>query len=145
MAYWAWNQSLSVGLDVIDGQHRRIVDYINELDVARHENDRDKVTQVLVGLVDYTQTHFAFEEDLMSQAGYPLSSSHKKVHDAFVKHIAKYVTEHESGRDVTRKLLSELQVWLTNHIRNDDRDYAPFAAKSMNKSWIKKTLTKFFG
>jgi hemerythrin len=145
MSFWTWNASLSVGIDVIDGQHRRIVDYINELDVARYEGDHDKVTRVLMGLVDYTRTHFAFEEDLMTQAGYPLSASHKRVHDAFVNQIGHYVAQHESGKDVTRKLMSELQIWLTNHIQNDDKDYAPIAGKFMNKSWLSKTLTRFFG
>lgn len=145
MSYWFWDASLSVGIDVIDGQHRRIVDYINELDVARTNDDQEKITQVLEGLVDYTRTHFAFEEDMMQQAGYPLSASHKRVHDTFVTHIERYVAQHESGKDVSRKLMSELQIWLTNHIRNDDRDYAPYASKILNKSWLKRTLGKFFG
>ncbi|NEX21853.1 bacteriohemerythrin [Thiorhodococcus mannitoliphagus] len=145
MSYWSWDSSLSVGVEVIDGQHRRILDYINELDVARSSNDREKVSEVLMGLVDYTRTHFAFEEDMMKQAGYPLSVSHKRVHDAFVAHIDNYAVQHESGKDVTRKLMSELQIWLTNHIQNDDRDYAPYASKILNKSWLTRTLGKFFG
>ncbi len=145
MSYWSWNSSLSVGIDIIDAQHRRIVDYINELDVARRVKDPSKVTQVLMGLVDYTRTHFAFEEELMNQAGYPLSESHKKVHDAFVSHVTRYVEEHDSGKDVSRKLMSELQIWLTNHIKNDDKDYAPYADRMMNRGWIKRTLSRFFG
>jgi hemerythrin len=145
MTYWTWDQSLSVGMEVIDRQHRRIVDYINELDDARRKKDRARVTQVLMGLIDYAQTHFAFEEALMEQAGYPLTELHKRVHDSFAGHIHRYVAQHESGQDVSRKLTSELQLWLTNHIKNDDRDYAPYAAKLMNKSWIRRTLSRFFG
>ena len=145
MIWWSWDDSLSVGIDIIDGQHRRIIDYINELYSAKAHKDQERVTQVLMGLVDYTHTHFAFEEELMKQAGYPLSESHKKVHDAFVQHITKYVEQHEAGKDITRKLLADLQIWLTNHIKNDDRDYAPFAARVMKQSWLKKTLNRFFG
>lgn len=145
MSYWSWDSSLSVGIDVIDAQHRRIVDYINELDEARSSSDRDKVSEVLVGLVDYTRTHFAFEEDLMQQAGYPLSASHKRVHDVFTDQVARYVAQHEAGKDVTRKLLSELQIWLTNHIKTDDKDYSPYAAKVLRTSWLKRTLGRFFG
>lgn len=39
--YWKWDASLSVGLDVIDNQHRRIVEYINELNAAIHDHDRE--------------------------------------------------------------------------------------------------------
>ena len=147
MSYWSWEPSLSVNIDVIDGQHKRIVDYINELDTACLEKDREKVSEVLSGLVDYTITHFTFEEDLMAKSGYPLSDSHKKVHEAFIAHINNYVKQHEAGVDVTRKLMSELQVWLTSHIKNDDKDYSPYVKKSLNKnqSWIGRTLGKLFG
>ncbi len=147
MSYWSWDPSLSVGVDVIDGQHRRIIDYINELDAANLARDKSKITEVLQGLVDYTITHFSFEEDLMLRAGYPLSDSHKKVHEAFIAHIHKYVEQHEQGVDISRQLMSELQIWLTNHIKNDDQDYSPYVKKSLNKqqSWIGKTLKKMFG
>lgn len=145
MSYWSWDPSLSIGIEVIDGQHRRIIDYINELDMARLQRDRKAVGRVLVGLVDYTRTHFAFEENLLRHSGYPLSDSHKRVHDAFVAHIAEYARQHEEGKDITRKLMSELQIWLTNHIKRDDRDYAPYAHKALNPSWLTRTLSRFFG
>lgn len=145
MVYWSWDPSLSVGIEVIDTQHRRIIDYINDLYIARNDNDSAKVSEVLNGLVDYTRTHFVFEEALMQQAGYTLSESHKKVHDAFIAHINKYVQRHENGEDITRGLLSDLQIWLTNHIQNEDRDYAPYVSKMNNKGWVKKALSRFFG
>lgn len=146
MSYWTWDSTLSVGIDVIDEQHKRFVDYINELDVARLEKNRDKVSQVLMGLADYTVTHFAFEEDLMSQSGYPLSESHKRVHESFIGYINKYKEQHESGQDITRKLMSDLQIWLTNHIKYQDQDYAPYAAKVVykEKSWLKKSVGRLF-
>ncbi|TCT20655.1 bacteriohemerythrin [Thiobaca trueperi] len=145
MSYWSWDQSLSVGVDVIDGQHQRIVDYINDLHLAKQEQNRDKVSTILTALVDYTRTHFVFEEDIMKQSRYPLAESHKKVHDAFILHINEYIRQHESGKDVTPKLLSELQIWLTNHIKKDDRDYALCVNKMTKKGWIQKTLSRFFG
>ncbi|WP_295389607.1 bacteriohemerythrin [uncultured Thiodictyon sp.] len=145
MLYWSWDPSLSVGIDVIDSQHLRIIDYINELSVARNEKNKEDVTQILMNLVDYTTTHFAFEEELMKNAGYPLSDSHKKVHEAFISNINNLVRQHEEGRDVTGKLMSTLQIWLTNHIKRDDKDYAPYASKMLNPGWLKKTLGRFFG
>lgn len=146
MSYWSWDSSLSVGIDVIDQQHRRIVDYINELNVAHIEKDREKVSEVLMGLMDYTLTHFTFEEDLMEKSGYPLSDSHKKVHKSFLAHIGKFAEQHNNGKDITRRLMSELQIWLTNHIKIDDKDYAPFAKRSLNKNkgWIRRTVGRLF-
>ena len=146
MSYWSWDPSLSIGIDVIDAQHRRIVDYINELHAAHADNSRDKISDVLTGLVDYTLTHFAFEEDLMENSGYPFIEAHKKVHVAFAENIGKFVEQHEAGHDVTRRLLSTLQVWLTNHIKHDDKDYSTLVKKTLNKNqgWIKKAIGKWF-
>ena len=34
MAYLHWSSDLDTGIDVIDKQHQRIVDYLNELNTA---------------------------------------------------------------------------------------------------------------
>jgi len=147
MAYWNWDSSLSVGIDIIDNQHQRIITYLNELSIAQTDKNQKRVTQVLVGLVDYTMTHFSFEEDLMSQAGYPISIAHKQVHESFIERIKNYQSQHESGTDVTRKLMSELRLWLTNHIKYEDKKYVPYVNKFINKeqSWVSKKLKYFFG
>ena len=73
---WQWDESLSVGINVIDAQHKRIVQYINELATARDNGDRATIGKVLDGMIDYTVTHFAFEESLMERAGYPILREH---------------------------------------------------------------------
>jgi len=146
MSHWVWEPSLSIGIETIDNQHRRIVDYLNELDDATVSRDRDKVAEVLAGLSDYTETHFSFEEKLLEKSGYPLSDSHRKVHETFTGHINNYQARHDSGEEVARQLMSELRIWLTNHIKKDDADYAPYARKILNvdKSWTDKVIGKLF-
>ena len=145
--YWKWDPSLSVGLDVIDNQHRRIVEYINELNSAMHEHAREKVGEVIDQMVDYTVTHFAFEEKLMEKAGYKLLPEHQAVHRAFTRQMHDYKKRFTAGEDVTRELLSALRIWLTNHIKRDDKDYSPSVKAMLNKeeSWMGKTLRRFFG
>ena len=147
MNYWSWDPSLSIGIDTIDEQHKRILDYINELGEARTEKNKEKVTQVLEGLVDYTATHFQFEEDLMEKSGYYLSDAHKRVHRSFIAIINRYIERHHAGEDITRKLMSDLQVWLVSHIKKDDLDYAPLVKKHLkrNRPWIQRSLKRLFG
>ncbi|MCK5697509.1 MAG: bacteriohemerythrin [Gammaproteobacteria bacterium] len=147
MAYWNWDSSLSVGISLIDKQHQRIITYLNELSIAHIDKNSKKVSEVLVELVDYTVTHFSFEEDLMSQAGYPISTAHKQVHESFIGRIKNYQDQHNQGKNITRKLMSELQLWLTNHIKHEDKKYVPYVNKFINKeqSWISQKLKDFFG
>ncbi len=156
MAFWVWNSTFSVGIEVIDNQHKRIVDYINELDAASRYNDIQKVYNVLLNLSDYTVSHFSFEESLMEQAGYPMVEPHKQVHKAFIRRIEFYKERYEGGEDVTKQLMSELQIWLVNHIQHDDSDYTDDVKMMLNKKantmddkndkkgWLSGMVNKFF-
>ncbi len=118
-----WTADLDTNIDVIDTQHRRIVDYINDLEVANSSHDNAAVGHVLDELVDYTLSHFAFEESLQEEAGYKYAKPHKKVHDLFVRRINDYVERFKLGEDVAENLHQTLTSWLINHIRRDDADY----------------------
>ena len=63
-----WVPEYNTGIDVIDDQHRRILDYINEIDAIDVNTDRERVKQILENIIDYTQSHFTFEESLQEEA-----------------------------------------------------------------------------
>jgi len=88
MAHIQWSDDLNTDIGVIDSQHKRIVDYINSLEDVKGSNDRAVEEQVLNELVDYTLSHFAFEESLMEDAGYGYINGHKRVHQLFVNESA---------------------------------------------------------
>ena len=97
-------------------------------------------------MIDYTLTHFAFEEALMERAGYPILKHHKLVHQSFAQRVQDHKKNFDEGKDVTRQLLGDLQIWLTSHIKRDDQDYAVLVRGALEeKSWIAKMLQKFFG
>jgi len=147
MEHIVWTQDLSVGIPVIDNQHQRIVEYINQLIDARQHSSREQVGEVLNQTVDYTLSHFAFEENLMEEAGYPFINAHKKVHQLFVKRVADYQQRFAMGEDIAEELLNTLRTWLINHIKNDDRDYSEIVREDMEQISKKKDswLKRFFG
>jgi hemerythrin len=123
MAHLNWTPDLETGIREIDGQHKRIVDYINQLYDARDHHDREAVGAVIDEMVDYTLSHFAFEESLMTDAGYMFAGPHKKIHELFTRKVGEYRMRFEAGEDVAADLHAMLSRWLFNHIRNDDRSY----------------------
>jgi len=148
MAHLEWTSDLETGIQVIDKQHHRIVDYINKLHHSQQHHSREEVGDVLDELVDYTLSHFAFEESLMEEAGYPFINAHKKVHQLFVKRVADYQQRFKMGEDIADELLHTLRAWLINHIRNDDQDYTEDVRNNMANVSTRKTgswLKKFFG
>ncbi len=123
-----WSSDLNTGVHVIDEQHKKIVDYINKLIDVHGFEDRSKVGDVISELVDYTVSHFSYEEALMEQAGYPFLEPHKRVHRLFVEKINTYVKRFQADEDVVPELVTMLKKWLINHIRNEDGDYADLVA-----------------
>lgn len=143
-----WTSDLNTGIDVIDNQHMRIVDYINQLKGAIQQSNRQIIGRVLDELVDYTLSHFAFEENLQEAAGYLYAKPHKGVHGMFIKRIEKYQERHSSGENIGEELHGMLGVWLIHHIKRDDAAYVAEVKDSMlgviadrekkdNGGWIK--------
>jgi hemerythrin len=151
MPHLQWSNALDTGIDVIDEQHKRIIQYINELHDAQSTRDRNAVGLVVNDLVDYTISHFAFEESLMEQVDYPFLAPHKKVHELFIRKVDAFVRRFEAGEDVTADLINVLQRWLINHIKNEDGDYATYAQKkdarieNTHDGWLSRSLKRFFG
>lgn len=120
-----WNSTLEMGIGVIDSQHRRIVAYINSLEEARLAHDKVRVGNVIEQLIDYTQSHFGFEESLMEEAGYRFLKPHQKVHELFIRRVTGFTVRAAKGEDIAEELQKMLTNWLLNHISHEDRDYAP--------------------
>lgn len=129
-----WSPELEIGISVIDSQHQRIVEYINKVEHAHQHHSHEELLAVLDELVDYTLSHFAFEESLMEEAGYPFVKAHKKVHSLFTRRIATYQQSAKAGENVTHELMHTLKAWLINHIKHDDRDYSQVVKVNLDVS-----------
>ncbi|MFZ6046527.1 bacteriohemerythrin [Pseudomonas sp. CR3202] len=153
MVFLEWESDLDTGIDVIDGQHKRIVEMINALHAAQVEQDKAAVARVIEEVVDYTLSHFAFEEALLEDAGYRFSRAHKKVHELFIRRVNVLRTRHEAAEDVADELKGLLGRWLFNHIRNDDANYVEAVKANMqqltqdhsNSGWLSRSMKRFFG
>lgn len=140
MAVLNWVPDLNTGIEEIDTQHRRIVDYINRLYELRETPDRKLLGDVIAETVDYTLSHFAFEEGMIEEAGYMFSGPHKRVHELFIRRVTEIQMRFEAGEDVTNELHGMLSRWLFNHIRNEDRGYVD-TVKTYQRMQNKNTKT----
>ena len=123
MAYLHWVPELDTGIAEIDTQHKRILDYINKLHDLRSSPHRAALGDVIGETVDYTLSHFAFEESVIESAGYMFAGPHKKVHELFTRKVAEMQSRFDAGEDIATELHGMLSRWLFNHIRNEDHGY----------------------
>lgn len=124
----AWDDKYSVGIKVIDDDHKKLMMLINNLQSAvLYPTDASFERQALDELVDYTKYHFNREETMMQQYGYPGFEEHKQQHDAMIAKVAGYLEAYEKDREGTVKELTQLlKDWLIRHISGTDQEYSGF-------------------
>ncbi|HQA52449.1 MAG TPA: bacteriohemerythrin [Spirochaetota bacterium] len=135
MAYIEWEDSFSVGVEIFDNEHKKLIEIINRLHLALLMKETDAVMgKTLKDLIDYTITHFAHEEENMANQTYPEFFKHKKEHDELIKNVQDYKTQIESGKTtISLSIMNFLKDWLMGHILGTDMKYKDFfAGKKLN-------------
>jgi hemerythrin len=121
-----WSDKLNTGIQVIDRQHRRLVDLINRLYYAHSGgSSKDEVGRVLDELIDYTRTHFAFEEAMLEDVNYADLAAHKAIHARFFNQIEALRAHHIQKEASSVELNNLMVTWLINHIMSEDAAYVP--------------------
>lgn len=146
-----WSEEYEIDIPVIDGQHRRIADYINQVETLKSSNlPRSHTEELLNLLVDYTLSHFEFEEALMEQARYPELEEHQLTHDSFRNQIKTLHHRFQQGEDIAETLGQILWNWLLKHIQEDDASYAPSVRRNIlgqeksHRSWVAQATARYF-
>lgn len=142
-----WSDEFAIGIDIIDEQHKRLFKYFDEIEQCIKINDNSNISAICSGLVDYAISHNTFEETLMKQAGYPMLEAHHQVHEAFKNRAYGYLEKINQGADpmkVARDIRTDIGLWLINHIKREDKHYAPYVKKSLDKGFVSKMLGRFF-
>ncbi len=126
MALITWTEALSVKIDSIDTQHKKLVDLINALhDAMKNGKGKEAIGATLDEVINYTQYHFKYEEDLMKKAGYEDLLNHKSAHDQLTRQVMDLNERYKSGNTaITVEVMNFLREWLNNHINGTDKKYS---------------------
>jgi hemerythrin-like metal-binding protein len=121
-AWVAWDNSLSVGIDIIDEHHRYLFDLINDLfDVVEHKRGARQVARLIKSLDAYAKVHFRAEEQMMGHYAYEGISRQEHQHHAFEEKISEFYEEMHANPLVAQfDVLTYLRDWLVHHIRVED-------------------------
>ena len=123
----SWSPTFSVGVKVIDDQHKGLLDLVN--DMFNHvsgdeEAEREYFKKVIQTAVEYVKVHFSTEEKIMLHTHFPGYMEHKKAHDAFVLAVVDNVRGFESGkRLILQDFTRFLKEWILTHIAIMDKQY----------------------
>lgn len=125
MTYMPWDDSLLVGNEMIDDDHRTLVQSLNDLYEAG-DDDTQAIGNVLDTLGIYTAEHFAREEALMAETRYGDTANHKKEHALLLKLYVENRNAFRAGQATRMDLVKFLKMWLAGHIKNTDTKLASY-------------------
>jgi len=127
MPFIQWTEDLSVQIESVDAQHKKLVGIINSLYDAMHVGKANGIMRgILADLAAYTAEHFSYEERLFKQYAYPGAASHHDSHGMLIGQLKDIQNKMEHGASVSVKTFNFLKKWLTEHIMKEDHLYAQF-------------------
>jgi hemerythrin-like metal-binding protein len=124
-----WSDTLSVGIEQIDNEHKRLLVLLNELNRALDAGvGQGALGGVLEGLVHYASYHFTHEEDLFRRSDYPGYEAHLRQHQILTAKAVEVYTNFQSGEAevLPSEVLDFLKNWLYHHIMGSDRDFGAY-------------------
>ncbi len=130
--FFNWKNDYSIGIDVIDKQHRHLLEIGSRIMILADAKDGfdhyDEIIEVLQELKEYSVYHFSFEEELMQKFGYEHYDAHKFEHFFVIKKIQKFEQEDldEKQSETILKLAGFISDWIANHILREDMKYKSF-------------------
>ncbi len=134
MATVMFSEVDTLGIEIIDAQHRRFYEILGRLVAARASGrGHQAVLLALDDMVTYVDEHFGTEERYMQEFGYDGYAAHRQLHAAFVRKIMATHQNLRQGVDgLDGDLIAYLGDWFTAHIRHEDPKYADlFRAKGL--------------
>lgn len=116
----------------IDAQHRKLFDLVNQVvDPSTVDQGTGYFLTLLYFLTGYVTYHFAAEEAVMRESGYPRYELHQHWHDAFRAEVGELVVASKSkgvSRALKLNVSFTVENWLLAHIRVADRQLAEYLA-----------------
>lgn len=125
-----WSDDLSVGVDLIDEQHKMLIKRLNDMSEAIEDvKGPTEIARTLEFLIDYTDFHFSAEASYMKKTGYPGLADHLKKHGEFTSTLTDL--EEEFREEGATHMLAEsldtfLVNWLIKHISTVDVEFGRY-------------------
>lgn len=121
----SWNKNLEIGVQVVDSQHKALVDKLNEFfESCIQMKAKEELMDMIKFLENYVVFHFKTEEDIMQRKKFPGYLKHKAMHDDFIKEFLKIKDRFEkegATLDLVSNTTKFLTNWLIEHISKVDK------------------------
>jgi hemerythrin len=124
-----WREQMSVGIEEVDNDHRRLIDIINDFEASAQRGagqvPDDNMRTTLRRLQQYARDHFAREEKMQGKAQYAGMAENRIQHVLLLDSLNDFIVNFSEGKlgpgkVATDKMTEFLRRWLVDHILKVD-------------------------
>ena len=120
-----WEEKYSVGVKLIDDQHKQMFETINIL-IGTLDSipTKEKLDEIITRLVVYKKSHFETEENYFNEFNYEFKIEHEAKHLEFNEKLNSLVKEcGDDSMKLAFNLVDFLEDWLIEHLMVEDQKY----------------------
>jgi hemerythrin len=131
-----WRAQMTVGNDLIDGDHRYLLCLVNTVELAlRTREGRAMLPTALEQLTQYTTDHFRREEAIQLEIGYPHYGEHRAEHRRLVRRLEELSEQilaaptpavEDEISEAEDRLIVLLREWILHHVLTMDLGMKPY-------------------
>lgn len=117
----------SMGFQELDAQHQAMHELLSTLATELPASGATSLLPVLESLRAVSVGHFALEERMMSEVGYPGASAHARIHSELIQGLDAMIARGREGRlPASDSVLQYFHSWVMDHFRGEDQRLARF-------------------
>lgn len=116
-----WKPMLEVGIELMDQDHRAMIELLGSVSDANDRGDPSAVLAALERLCSYSERHFEREEALMRQVHYEFTGEHRRQHRKLIRQLKRLLSKLARGSTIPDEIVTFMQRWLLAHIAGADR------------------------
>lgn len=130
-----WNLTNECGNELIDNEHKELINYSNELLNAINKNYDKKSCLVLIeDLINKIVKHFQNEENIFDNISYPNKEKHKKSHELLVKRAMEISKKYKEDKlDVSELFAFLIYDIVAQHMELEDKEYFPYIIQEIKE------------
>jgi len=115
-------KSSITGFCIIDGQHQRMFDLLNQVKTDLHQNaDIETIRVHYFYFEEFSRSHIIDEEQFILRMGGQISQEHAKDHKNFLDQLSQIRIDHfELNNSQLNEQLQKVNTWLLSHISTFD-------------------------
>ena len=123
-----WRKSYETGNALIDGQHRELIDLVEEMAALMLDGHGEKAHAECLRFRNMMERHAAAEEEILSGAKFPRLDQHRKDHEKACGQSGEIFANcgEVCKKAISSPCIQELSVNLFDHIIRGDLDFKSF-------------------